>query len=110
VRLDTGTSCCNLNDCFPTIMLRRPDDGSWWALRKAAALDLERRVIAGENPKVPSLDETAAWILVPEEKLEHNSWAPGIKAPRDPRDSPDGRSHACISGDTVYCAVIGDGN
>lgn len=111
-RLDTGTSCCNMKDCYPTPM-RQKADGSWWALRQFVAMDLEKQVQAGVNPLMPQLGEVPdpkVWVRIPEDRLEHNASRedlPGIKYPRGERDSPDGRSHACVSGDTVFCAVIG---
>src|SRR5690348_11003031 len=47
--------------------------------------------------------EDGKWILIPDDKIEQNQ--------PDPRESPDGRSHVCMSspfaGDYVYCAVLG---
>lgn len=49
--------------------------------------------------------EDGKMIRVPPEKLEHNT--------ATPRDSPDGRSHACMPGlnhpdaGTVFCAALG---
>lgn len=119
MRLDGLGSCCNNQDCFPTIMIQERTTGKWWALRMVRVLELEAMVKAGLNPPVPPLTETVknelgvdikSWIEVPEDKIEHNARRTDlqIKAPRDPRDSPDGRSHACIqSSGFVYCAVVG---
>jgi hypothetical protein len=41
------------------------------------------------------------WILVPPDKIEYSY--------EDAHDSPDGRSHMCSTGVTVYCAVLGAG-
>lgn len=38
-----------------------------------------------------------AWISIPPEKVELN------------RDSPDGRSHLCRAGSTVFCFIAGAG-
>lgn len=110
MRLDTGTSCCNKQDCFPT-MMRQAADGTWYALRQRAARELELQVLNGLNPVVPPLTDLTAWIVIPERFLEHNAERVdlGVKSPRTERDSPDGRSHACVNGDTVYCAVVGGG-
>lgn len=47
--------------------------------------------------------EDHAWIRIPQGLLEHEQ--------NDPRESPDGQSHACMPpptvGDVVYCAVLG---
>lgn len=108
-RLDMANkqSCCNNQDCFPTIMLKR--DGSWWALKREWMVGLEARYLAGENPAVP--EPGPAWAQVSEHVLEHNSLRVdlGVLRPREERPSPDGRSHACISGSTVLCAVVGNG-
>lgn len=37
------------------------------------------------------------WITIPPEKMELN------------RDSPDGRSHMCSSGDLIFCGILGSG-
>ena len=41
------------------------------------------------------------WLTIPPEKLESNF--------DDARDSPDGFSHMCSRGQSVYCAVLGSG-
>ena len=41
------------------------------------------------------------WLTIPPEKLESNY--------PDARDSPDGQSHMCSNGESVYCAVLGSG-
>ena len=41
------------------------------------------------------------WLTIPPEKLESNY--------PDARDSPDGQSHMCSNGPSVYCAVLGSG-
>jgi hypothetical protein len=47
--------------------------------------------------------DTGEWVPIPPSKLEHLQ--------NDPRESPDGRSHACIvpHGTGVLCAVLGNG-
>lgn len=113
-RLDmvNKSSCCSNEDCFPTIMLQ-DENGSWWALKREIMQGIESRVAAGEDPKIPSLESApGAWVLVPPDKIEHNSLRVdlGVKRPREARPSPDGRSHACITtGDAVLCAVVGEG-
>lgn len=116
-RLDfLDASCCNKNDCFPSPMRQGPD-GSWWTLKQHIALELDRQVARGEDPEFPPLpaegenEYTAKWLRVPENVLEHNSLRTdlGVKFPREPRPSPDGRSHACINNNKVLCAVIGEG-
>jgi hypothetical protein len=110
MRLDQNptSSCCNKQDCFPTMMMQHTD-GKWYALRQHRARELEQAVARGENPTVPPITY-ADWVLVPEHVIEQNAARedlPAKKITREPRESPDGRSHACIVGDTVYCAVIG---
>jgi len=41
------------------------------------------------------------WLTIPPGKLESNY--------DDARDSPDGFSHMCSRGESVYCAVLGSG-
>ena len=110
-RLDIGSSCCNNDDCFPTIMLQG-ENGHWYAMKKSG-LDRIRKLIEESDtaiqPPLPPLEDTTYWVDAHPKVLEHNARVPGlgIAYPRDPRDSPDGRSHACISGDYVLCAVVG---
>jgi hypothetical protein len=63
-----------------------------------AAVDEVRRV-DGRLQMRRKLD--GMWLTIPPEKLESN-WD-------DARDSPDGFSHMCSRGETVYCAVLGSG-
>lgn len=120
-RLDTDTSCCNLNDCMPTPMIMGRD-GNWYALRPHKVRELDALVAAGREALLPRLvfedfdgllsqttESFQSWIKVPPHLLEQNAMVPGIgvQYPRDPRDSPDGRSHACINGGAVLCAVLG---
>lgn len=56
------------------------------------------------NGQWQALDrQTQKWIVIPDNKMEHNQI--------DPRESPDGQSHACISPDNEFpfCAVLGSG-
>lgn len=41
------------------------------------------------------------WLTIPREKLEQSH--------DDAKDSPDGFSHMCSRGESVYCAVLGSG-
>ncbi len=41
------------------------------------------------------------WREIPKDKLESNA--------REPRESPDGRNHACYNTGYVFCAVLGSG-
>lgn len=42
------------------------------------------------------------WVKIPDELIEQNQ--------TDPRESPDGRNHACISkADEVFCFTYGEG-
>lgn len=43
----------------------------------------------------------AGWREIPESKLEQNTV--------DPRESPDGNSHACFTEYVVLCVVLGSG-
>lgn len=108
-RLDNGISCCSDRDCFPTILVQGPN-GHWYAMRKKG-LDTIRALMedTGVQPPLPPLDDTEFWVGATPQVMEHNARVPGIGVgyPRDPRDSPDGLSHACISGDYVLCAVVG---
>jgi hypothetical protein len=49
--------------------------------------------------------EDQQWVPIPHSKIEHNQ--------PDPRESPDGRNHVCMTppqhGVNVYCAVLGSG-
>jgi len=54
-----------------------------------------------ENGNYYAKSQWGEWIAIPPSKLEHLQ--------SDPRESPDGRSHACIAGHNVLCAVLGDG-
>ena len=112
LRLDAGDSCCSKSDCFPTIMIERPD-GSWWALQQWAMKILDARERNGESPRVPAFEGNQnMWQVIPPHLLEHNARRtdiPGIRYPRSERPSPDGRSHACISNGNPLCAVVGGG-
>lgn len=77
-------SCCNENDCAPVTLYRK--DGHWWAVGHKL------------HPEP---------VLIPDAKIEQNATS------QIPRESPDGRSHACLTaneyGVIVYCAVLGSG-
>lgn len=45
--------------------------------------------------------QDGAWLIVPNNKIENYA--------NDARDSPDGKSHMCSNGESVYCAVLGNG-
>lgn len=79
-------SCCDLKDCYPTA-LRQRADGQWEARRRPSDMR----------------DGLKEWVPFAAAKLEQNQ--------TDPQESPDGRSHACISqhSDIVYCATLGAG-
>lgn len=125
-RLDANSSCCNKQDCFPTIIV--PRNGLYYALRVEAMRALERAFAAGLRTPLPASDamvtvtwedpesgtsgsaEHMAWVAVPPYVLEENAQRTdlGVRFPRDSRDSPDGRSHACIGAQgNVLCAVRG---
>lgn len=70
-------SCCNKQDCYPTSF--KQEGGRWYAQKR----------------------EDLSWVLVPEDKLEHNQL--------EPEESPDGQSHVCMLGSTILCAVLGSG-
>lgn len=96
-RLDTGTSCCNKQDCFPT-QFKVDKAGNWYALRRDGWQDTGL---------------ASNWVRVPDHLLEHNAMSATYA--RHPRGSPDGRNHVCIANDfagsvpTVLCAVVGAG-
>ena len=72
-------SCCNEEDCYPAST--KNEGGTWFYLHR----------------------ETQQWMVIPEERLEHNQV--------DFRESPDGRGHVCANAQSgfVYCAVLGIG-
>lgn len=74
-----GVSCCNRQDCAPVDRVEYKADGTIWMLRTSDQV----------------------WLKIPANKIEHNY--------NDAKGSPDGRSHMCSAGATVYCAVLGDG-
>lgn len=43
-------------------------------------------------------ESDGVWLTIPAEKIEWN------------RDSPDGRSHMCSMGTTVFCFILGSGS
>jgi hypothetical protein len=94
-----GNSCCNWRDCFPTAFKRVA--GKWYALRREITKD-EGGVIEYElmNPK-----DADSWIEIPDAIIENNQ-VPGKSfkssvdgktyVMKEPRESPDGRSHVCM--------------
>lgn len=80
---DRKNSCCNKNDCAP-----------------ATIVEHRGRYLARNHFLAPNMD-----VEIPPHLLEEN-------AP-DPRESPDGQSHVCISMGSipprVLCAVRGQG-
>lgn len=74
-------SCCNKNDCAPTVIRER-----------------NGRYFAWNHFLRPNEEVEIEW-----ERLEENT--------RDPRESPDGQSHVCMSPHyrQVLCAVRGQG-
>jgi hypothetical protein len=78
-----------------------PDTGRAFSCcnnQDCAAVDHVRRQ-AGQLQMLRKID--GRWMDIPAEKLESNY--------DDARDSPDGFSHMCSRGETVYCAVLGSG-
>lgn len=74
-----GYSCCSRSDCSPVIELETRD-GQVWA-------------------RVELAPDT--WYRVPRSIIESNQI--------DPRETPDGRAHACIIAGIVACYVEGGG-
>lgn len=75
-------SCCNKTDCFPVAEIR-VRDGVY-----RIKIEYPDGKVSGEYSVNPSI-------------IESNQ--------EDPRESPDGRSHACIIGGVVACFVEGSG-
>ena len=73
-------SCCSMQDCH--------------------VVEIKR-----EGSKYYFLDRISyawpTWREIPPDRLEHNA--------RDPRESPDGQSHACFNSMYVLCVVLGSG-
>lgn len=76
-----AASCCNKTDCFPVEEIRKVAGTYFVRVRTPNGLSPEYKVDASI--------------------IEANQ--------RDPRESPDGRSHACIIGGMVVCFVEGSG-
>jgi hypothetical protein len=76
-----GASCCNKTDCFPVVEIRL--SGGRYSIRVQTP-----RGISPEYRVDPAI-------------IESNQ--------TDPRESPDGKSHACIIGGMVACFVEGSG-
>ncbi len=78
-------NCCGGRDCYPTAIKKVTygkwgEQSGWYAMHR----------------------ETGKWVIIPDEKLEHNT--------HDPRESPDGQSHVCASPlGNIFCAVVGSG-
>jgi hypothetical protein len=83
-------SCCYaegaLQDCFPVFAERRDAEGI-----------LEIQLDAPDTSYYHGI-----WYKVQHGIEEHNQ--------PDPRESPDGRSHACVAGTMVICFVQGAGS
>jgi len=75
------SSCCNLTDCFPVVEIRMVSG---------------RYAVRVQTPNGVSREYT-----VDPQIIESNQ--------PDPRESPDGKSHACIAGGMVICFVEGSG-
>lgn len=73
----------------------RPDNPtqSCCSLQDCAPVVQVRRVAGRYEAKT----KFGKWVVVPPEKVEQR------------RDSPDGRSHLCWNGPTVFCFVLGSG-
>jgi hypothetical protein len=76
-------SCCNKMDCRPVVEMRRADFGG--AAWEVQLLEPDGRL--------------SPWYRVPDAKWEDQQ--------ADPRESPDGQSHACVRNGVVICAVRG---
>lgn len=85
-----SSSCCGEKDCYPTEVVIR--GGKCYA---------QRHPLFWNKTHYPYLSE---WVNFDCHRMEENQ-----PASAQPHDSPDGRSHACISTthDHVYCAVRG---
>lgn len=83
-------SCCNKQDCIPTRISVAGGVCKAWKPDVKACGDY------GDCVDIP-----AHWVVFDCMRLEEYQ--------KDPHDSPDGKSHACIAvhTDTVYCAVRG---
>ena len=78
---ERSMSCCSQHDCHDVEVKRQ--NGKWFFLDK---------ISSGSGPY---------WREIPEDRLEQND--------KDPRESPDGRSHVCFNSSFVLCAVLGSG-
>jgi len=76
-----AASCCNQTDCFPVTEIRMVAGRYNVRVRTPNGISQEYRV----NPAIIESNQT------------------------DPRESPDGQSHACIMGGMVVCFVEGSG-
>lgn len=75
-----GGSCCNKTDCRPVVHMRRGGGGAQVQLQEPDG-------------------SLSGWYTVPNNRWEDQQ--------PDPRESPDGRSHACVRAGMVICAVRG---
>ncbi len=76
---ERSMSCCSMQDCH--VVEVKKTNGKWYFLDKFTT--------------------AYGWREIPEGRLEHNT--------ADPRESPDGSSHACFNAMYVLCAVLGSG-
>ncbi len=76
---DRNLSCCGMNDCH--IVEVKKTNGHWYFLDK--------------------FTYSNGWREIPDDRLEQNT--------KDPRESPDGNSHACFTPHYVLCVVLGSG-
>ena len=75
-----GGSCCNKMDCRPIVGMRHSGGGTQIQMQEPDG-------------------KLSGWYTVPDKKWEDQQ--------ADPRESPDGRSHACVRNGAVICAVRG---
>ena len=75
-----GGSCCNRTDCRPVVNMRRGGGGTQVQMQERDG-------------------SLSHWYTVPDDRWEDQQ--------PDPRESPDGRSHACVRTGIVICAVRG---
>jgi hypothetical protein len=86
---DPTRNCCNKEDCYPT-EVKKIGPKQYAALHR----------------------ETGDWVTIPDNVLEQNymDGRYGLFDYEDGVESPDGRSHACITKyKHVYCVTLGAG-
>jgi hypothetical protein len=76
-------SCCSQHDCRPVVAMRAASGGR-------ASWEVQLQEPDGS---------LSPWYRVPDNKWEDQQ--------ADPRESPDGHSHACVRNGRVVCAVRG---